>query len=91
MARSAGFLGKQHADKARAKIQSSHLVTRLGLNAMGQLTNPDGEPIEMTPGQIKSAEILLRKTVPDLSAVSLEGDMAMNGALNIKITKKVIK
>jgi hypothetical protein len=86
MARSAGFLGKQHADKARAKIQSSQLVTRLGLNALGQLCNADGEPIEMTAGQIKSAEILLRKTVPDLSAVSLEAGIDVNVSGKVKIT-----
>lgn len=56
---------KQHH---RDKIKASVLMDRLQKNAMGELEPP------MTSQQIKSAEILLKKTVPDLSAVTHKGD-----------------
>ena len=41
--------------------------TRLALFAAGE-KDKHGEKIEMTMGEIRAAEILLRKTVPDLQA-----------------------
>jgi hypothetical protein len=51
-----------HDDETRAKIQASQLVNRLQDNALGKLK------VEMTPGQVRSAEILLKKRMPDLSS-----------------------
>jgi len=56
-----------HTSEVRKKIQTSQLMTRLSTNALS------AEEI-MTPGQIRSAEILLKKAVPDLSAVNVEPD-----------------
>jgi len=58
-------------DAWREKIQTSMLVNRLHSNALGKLKK------EMSQGQIKSAEILLRKTAPDLSATDHTGEIAM--------------
>ena len=52
----------------REKIQTSMLINRLTENANGNL------PAELTAGQIKSIEILLRKSAPDLQAVTISGD-----------------
>lgn len=52
----------RHDDDTRAKIQASQLVNRLQDNALGNLK------VEMTAGQVRSAEILLRKSIPDLSS-----------------------
>lgn len=60
-------LNPEHDARTRAKIQTSQLINRLQTNALA-----DAEV--MTSGQIKSAEILLRKTLPDLSAVQVSGD-----------------
>ena len=49
-----------HALAAREKIRAFQLVKRLQENAMGEL-----KP-ELTIGQIRSIEILLRKCLPDL-------------------------
>lgn len=54
-----------HPDEVRQKIQASQLINRLHSNAFGE--------IELTQGQIKSIEILLRKAIPDLAAVQLTG------------------
>ena len=61
-------LNPKHDEQTRAKIQTSQLVNRLNKNALGEL------PKEMTNGQIKSAEILLKKTLPDLQSITYSGD-----------------
>lgn len=50
----------------RNRIRTSQLINRLNKNALGKL--------ELTAIQQKSIEILLRKTIPDLSATTLAGD-----------------
>ena len=50
----------------RQKIQASVLIDRLHKHAEGEL--------EMTPSQIKAAEILLDRSVPKLSQVQHSGD-----------------
>jgi hypothetical protein len=52
----------RHDDDTRERIQASQLINRLQDNALGKLK------VEMTPGQVRSAEILLKKTIPDLSS-----------------------
>ena len=53
------------ADEWRTRIEVGKIITRLQKNANDEL------PVEMTAGQLKSAEILLRKALPDLSSVTL--------------------
>lgn len=60
-------LRPQHQEEVRAKIQASMLINRLTKCAMGE--------IKMTGDQIRAAEILLKKSVPDLQAVQLSGDV----------------
>lgn len=55
-----------HDDDVRKKIQTSQLINRLSSNALGTLK------AEMSTSQVRSAEILLRKALPDLSQVELE-------------------
>ena len=54
-------------DKWRERIQAGVLVERLVKHALGQ--------IEMTATQLRAAEILLKKTIPDLSAVEHSGEL----------------
>lgn len=56
----------RHDEETRAKIQASQLINRLQDYALN-----GGE---MDSGRIKAIEILLRKTLPDLSAVQVGGD-----------------
>lgn len=56
----------RHDDETRAKIQASQLINRLTEHALGN--------IDMSPTQVSAAQILLRKTLPDLQAVQLQGD-----------------
>lgn len=56
----------RHDATARQNIQTSQLVNRLSDHAKGKN--------EMSPTQVKAAEILLRKSLPDLASVTLSGD-----------------
>lgn len=53
----------RHDDETRAKIQTSQLINRLTAHAFGE--------VELAPTQVKAIEVLLRKTLPDLSAVDM--------------------
>ncbi len=61
----AARLRPRHQDEIRAKIQTSQLINRLTECGLGAL--------ELRPDQLKSIEILLRKSLADLSSVSLTG------------------
>ena len=63
----AARLNPKHDAKTREKIKTSQLVNRLMQHANGKN--------KMTVTQIRAAEILLRKTLPDLSAVTMDGDL----------------
>jgi hypothetical protein len=62
----AARLRKTHQDDVRAKIRTSQLINRLQDHALGTL--------ELEQSQIKAIEVLIRKTLPDLSSVQLSGD-----------------
>jgi hypothetical protein len=49
----------------KLRIKATHLVSRLHDHALGE--------VEMTPTQIKAAEILLKKVAPDLARQEVTG------------------
>lgn len=55
-------------DQTRAAIQTSQLVNRLQDYALAK------EGVEIDAGRLKAIEVLLRKSLPDLSSVELTGD-----------------
>lgn len=65
----AARLNPKHDESTRQKIQTSQLVNRLMGHANGQ--------VEMSQTQIRAAEILLKKTLPDLSAVTMDGSLGL--------------
>ena len=71
-------LTKRGQEKIRSNFarQASAIGNVLIANALGTLQKPDGERYELSAGQIKSAEIILRKTVPDLSQTEIVQDAA---------------
>ncbi len=68
-----------HLQRTRDKIQTSQLITRLQNHALNKLSKP------MTRDQIRAAEILLNKTLPNLQAMQL--DVEMDGKLEISWEK----
>ena len=62
----------RHQDDVRRKIQASQLVNRLTNHALGKL---EKKPMDAT--QVSAALGLLRKCVPDLSAMEHSGDLRL--------------
>lgn len=56
----------RHDENTRAKIRTTQLLNRL--------QNHVFKETKVSNTQLKAIEILLRKTLPDLSAVTLSGD-----------------
>ncbi len=52
--------------EAREKIRVTQLVNRLQNHALGKLK-------KLEPSQLRAIEILLRKRLPDLAAITVEG------------------
>ena len=65
----AARLRKTHQEDVRAKIQVSHLLTRLHKYADGELSDE-----EISPNRLNAIKILLAKALPDLSQVSITGE-----------------
>lgn len=60
-------MGKLHQEDVRQKIKTSQLIEVLQNHGL----NPDDE---LSPSRIKAIELLLRKSLPDLSSVTISGD-----------------
>lgn len=60
-------MGKLHQDDVRAKIQAGQLVKVLQDHALTGVG-------ELAPTRLKAIEILLRKSMPDLQAITLATD-----------------
>lgn len=63
----AARIRKQHQDEVRSRIQVSQLINVLERQALGE-----GE--DLSPTRMKAIEILLRKSLPDLSSIELTGE-----------------
>jgi hypothetical protein len=68
----------RHDDETRAKIQTSQLINRLSDHVFGK--------IELSSTQVRSAEILLKKTIPDLT--STEASVAHSGEIQVRASKE---
>lgn len=64
----------KHDDRTREKIRTSQLINRLHDHVFGQGSGKSKKSIDISQTQLKSIEILLRKSLPDLTAVTLTGD-----------------
>ncbi|ASS55902.1 hypothetical protein [Rhizobium leguminosarum] len=62
-------LNPTHDDRTRAKIKTSQIINRLEKLVNGE--------IEMNAQQVTAAGILLKKTLPDLSAVTMDGKITL--------------
>lgn len=62
-------------DEWKLRIKATHLVSRLHKHAMGEA--------EMSPTQIKAAEILLKKVAPDLARQEVSGEN--NGPIKMQV------
>jgi hypothetical protein len=77
----AARLRAKHQEEVRTKIQTSQLINRLQDHALGDA--------ELSPTRIKAIEVLLKKTLPDLSATEISGDpeAPLETRLEVKLVK----
>jgi len=61
-------LRKRHQEEVRTKIQASQLINVLQNHALGVSVD------EISPTRMKAIEILLKKSLPDLSSTEITGD-----------------
>lgn len=62
----AARMRKTHQDDVRAKIKTSQLINRLSDHAL--------KDRKLETSQVRAIEVLLKKTLPDLSAMQHSGD-----------------
>ena len=60
-------LGHDVMQKTRDKIRATKLVTRLQEHVLGE--------VEMSTSQVRAAEMLLKKILPDLSSVEMKAEI----------------
>ena len=63
-------------EEAREKIRTTQLINRLQDHALNK--------VDMSPTQVRAVEVLLRKRIPDLAAVTLSGDADSPLTMEIK-------
>jgi hypothetical protein len=85
----AARLNGAHQADIRAKIKTSQLVNRLQDFALDGTDAKTGNQIEIDGPRLKAIEILLRKSLPDLSAITISGD-SENPLLAI-IERRIVK
>lgn len=72
---------KPNFDKSRLDIPTQKILQRFALNTLGELKPP------MTPSQIRTGEILLKKALPDLASVTVEDKNGNAQPVIFNITK----
>ena len=75
----AARISKTLTEEWKQKIQASNLITHLGKCAVGE--------IEMTSQQIKAAEILLKKVIPDLKAIDMNADITSENKMIVQLVR----
>ena len=58
--------------RTRLKIQTSQIINQLQAFILGG-TDSNGKIVNLSPAQVTAATTLLKKSLPDLSAVTLTG------------------
>lgn len=75
----AARLNPQQDARTRDLIRTTQLVKRLEGFALRENDPQTDKPVKMTPGQVKAAIALLKKTMPDLQNIE--------GGLDVRVSK----
>lgn len=68
---------QRQQDQTREAIRTTQLVKRLQFYALGEKDEQGSVP-DLDSSKLKAIEILLRKTLPDLSAVTIDGKLTLS-------------
>ena len=80
----AARLNTAHQEDVRLKIKTSQLINRLQGFALGDGVDPKTkEPVILDSNGLRAIEILLRKSLPDLSSVDINANI--DGTITINI------
>lgn len=71
-------------EQTREAIKTTQLVKRLQFFALGE-KDEAGNVVDLDAGRLKAIEVLLRKSLPDLSSVTLTGDAENPVEINVTI------
>lgn len=66
-------LNPKQDERARSAIKTSQLINRLNCFAL-DIPGPQGEKVELDANKLRAIDTLLKKTLPDLSSVTVEGN-----------------
>lgn len=69
----AARINLRQQDQTREAIKTTQLIKRLQFYALSE-NDEAGNVVELDAGRLKAIEVLLRKSLPDLSTVTLNGD-----------------
>lgn len=69
----------KHSDKARDKIRTSLLINRLEKFVLCE--DEQGAKVELTPAQVTAALGLIKKTLPDMAAVAVDGKLDVDATV----------
>ena len=89
MAARTGVPNLRQQEQTRAAIQTTQLVKRLQHFALAE-KDEQGALVDIDPVRLKAIEILLRKSLPDLSSVTLTGDPENPVAVVTRIERVVV-
>jgi hypothetical protein len=74
----AARLNPKHDARTREKIKTSQLINRLNSFALGEVDGNTGKPVDMSAIQVSAALGILKKTLPDLQATQITGEINTN-------------
>lgn len=80
----AARLNLRQQEQTREAIKTTQLVKRLQFYALGE-NDEAGNQVDLDAGRLKAIEVLLRKSLPDLSSVTLTGDAEHPLEINVTI------
>lgn len=70
----------RHDEETRKKIQTTQLINRLTDHALGK--------IDLSPTQVRAIEVLIKKTLPDLSSIEMQAEV--DAEVGIRQIERVI-
>lgn len=76
----------QHPERVRQRMRTTKLMLRLQKFALGE--KEQGADVNLSTAQVRAIEVLLRKTLPDLTAVEHSGEVVQRDVTDKPLTEE---